>query len=267
MNDNPFRFGQRPAGFRILASDTIVAFVAIAVALFIWYWAQDDKIYQTLAFMPLVILGHFFLFCNVFRVSRKLELIWGIIFILASFADQDWLYAGHRHPGAMKIWLSTIIMLSPITVAILIWAIFTEDYHGIGYRLLPWGRKIIVQNSEEICVTKSLTIGSEMINKILDYELAHDNFIHRVDESWRWAIVMAYPLRILKSQHKDDIDQSVEYWECRDGHYEIQSGYTCEVTKESIVGPLTDDNIIFQYDMSPVKYEYKRVTNKSEHET
>jgi len=64
MNDNPFRFGQRPAGFRILVSDTIVASVAIAIALLIWYWAQGDENYQTLAFMPLVVLGHFFGFCD-----------------------------------------------------------------------------------------------------------------------------------------------------------------------------------------------------------
>jgi len=162
MNDNPFRFGQRPAGFRILASDTIVSSIVIVVALFIWYWAQGDKNYQTLALMPLVVLGHFFLFCNVFRISRKLELVWGIIFILVSFVDQDWLYAGHRHPGAMKILLSIVIMVSPITVAILIWAIFTEDYHGIGYRLLPWGRNIIARNDEKICVTKPLTVDSGM---------------------------------------------------------------------------------------------------------
>lgn len=139
MNGNPFRLGQRPAGFRIFFSDMSVAFCVMVVAWFIWYWAQGDKLYQLLALLPLVILGHFFLFCNVFRISRKLELVWGIVFIIVALAHLDF---DRRSPAAWLFWLSMTTIQSPITVAVLIWAIFTEDYHGIGYRLIPWGRKI-----------------------------------------------------------------------------------------------------------------------------
>jgi glycerol-3-phosphate acyltransferase PlsY len=145
MTENPFRFGQRPAGFRILVSDIFVTLFAIATAGGIWYWAQGDKIIQTFALMPLVILVHFFLFCNIFRISRKLELIWGIIFVVVVFANMEF---DRRSPNPLKFWLNTVLVLSPVTVANMVWAIFTKDYHGIGYRLLPWGRIIKIYEDE-----------------------------------------------------------------------------------------------------------------------
>ena len=80
MVDNPFRLGQRPAGFRLFVSDFAVTFVAIVATLVLWNWAKCDNIYQMFVLLPLVLWGHFFLFCNVFRVSRHWELIWGTIF-------------------------------------------------------------------------------------------------------------------------------------------------------------------------------------------
>ena len=142
MNDNRFHIGQRLAGFRILVSDIVVAFCVAVATLLLWYWAQGDEIYQTLALMPLVVLGHFFLFCNVFRISRSLEIIWGIVFALVFYGMPDWYTTGHHFVGPWNFWYQCLLFISPVTIVLIVVVIFSKDYHGIGYHRVPWGRKI-----------------------------------------------------------------------------------------------------------------------------
>jgi hypothetical protein len=41
--------------------------------------------------LPVMVVGHFFLFCNVFKVPRRLELVWaGVLLVVTGF----WLWAG-----------------------------------------------------------------------------------------------------------------------------------------------------------------------------
>ena len=150
MNNNSFRLGQRPAGFRILVSDLIVAIFAIVTTWFLWHCFEGDEMYQTLVLMPLVILGHFFLFCNVFRVPRVLELAWGVIFILVVFTHLVLSYASGRVPKPSDFWWPTIVFQSPATATVITWPIFfSKDYHGIGYKLHPCGRKINKHEEEQ----------------------------------------------------------------------------------------------------------------------
>ena len=76
--------------------------------------------------IPLVV-GHFFLFCNVFRIHRTKELIWAAICLLnvGTWAITD------------EVWWPGILMIQmPITV-ILIWTeIQLPRYHGIFARRL-----------------------------------------------------------------------------------------------------------------------------------
>lgn len=75
-------------------------------------------------FVPFVVI-HFFLFCNVFRIRRKAELIWGGLFLLNCVA---WLAAGR-------------ILLFPLfgtqllpTVIIIAIELRAPCYHGIFAR-------------------------------------------------------------------------------------------------------------------------------------
>lgn len=70
-------------------------------------------------------LGHFFLFCNVFRVRRQPELIWSAVFLLNAGA---WYASGHFS------WLGLSAIQLPLT-AFLLWRETTKPwYHGIACR-------------------------------------------------------------------------------------------------------------------------------------
>lgn len=103
-------------GFRFSSTDAL----AIAVCGLATVWGHGE-IGNTAWIFPFV-LGHFFLFCNVFRVPRKPELIWAGCFITIAtvclVADVSLLHA---------IW-----MVLPITAAVLIYAVRLPTYHGIG---------------------------------------------------------------------------------------------------------------------------------------
>jgi len=72
-----------------------------------------------------VVLGHFFLFCNVFRIHRKKELLWAAFFILnAAF----WLDEGKFD------WSGVLLMQTPLTIVLIGWEMHGPWYHGIGAR-------------------------------------------------------------------------------------------------------------------------------------
>lgn len=69
-----------------------------------------------------IVVLHFFLFCNVFRISRRSELIWAAAFIILCTAT---IWTGV--PG----WIAAFI-LSIVLAGILIWReTRRESYHGI----------------------------------------------------------------------------------------------------------------------------------------
>jgi hypothetical protein len=103
-------------GFRFSATDALAIIVCAAATL----WTQNQI--GSIAWIFPFVLGHFFLFCNVFRVPRKPELFWASGFILFSTcclaADVSVLHA---------MWL-----VLPLTFGVLIYSIHLPGYHGIG---------------------------------------------------------------------------------------------------------------------------------------
>ena len=77
---------------------------------------------------------------------------------------------------------------------------------------------------------------------IYDLELSLGNSLDRVEEPAGDRCPLAVIFK--NSMHKDRIKSalsllpSVKWWECRDPHYPIQGGYTCEGTHHAIAGPL-----------------------------
>lgn len=57
-------------GFRLSQRDVLVITVCILAT--VWLW---DRVGE-LSLLMLGVLGHFFLFCNVFRVRTRYELVW-----------------------------------------------------------------------------------------------------------------------------------------------------------------------------------------------
>jgi len=69
-----------------------------------------------------IVAVHFFLFCNVFRVIRRRELIWVTLFLLnLGF----WLLLGRLD------WFSVLACQLPVSVGVIAWELKTPRYHGI----------------------------------------------------------------------------------------------------------------------------------------
>ena len=88
----------------------------------------------TLSLLLPVVLGHFFLFCNVFRIRRTPELIWGGVFLL----NMGW-HLSH----ADFSWWPVLLIQTPVTVALIGYEMRTTHYHGIlAHRINPqrWGK-------------------------------------------------------------------------------------------------------------------------------
>lgn len=107
-----------PPGFRFSASDGLVLSLAVAVVV-VFRGALG-----ALAWMPVVVLGHFFLFCNVFRVRRSYELLWSAAFVVNLSA---WWSAGSF------AWGPVVLVQMPVTLACILLEIFSPRYHGVGW--------------------------------------------------------------------------------------------------------------------------------------
>ena len=95
-----------------------IGVLALAAVCTYFGWRQVGEFILPLPFVVL----HFFLFCNVFRVRRKPELIWSAIFLL--------LWVGSmvlNHFNLYRICASQII----VTIAVIFSEVKNPDYHGI----------------------------------------------------------------------------------------------------------------------------------------
>lgn len=96
-----------------------------------------------LAFLVGFTVGHFFLFCNVFRMPRWLELIWSGVFVALCAATFQ---LGRPH------WWETAAISSVVTVVVIGIAMRQPSYHGIGWQVLNpqlptwWERKPAAEN-------------------------------------------------------------------------------------------------------------------------
>ena len=106
-------------GFRLSQLDIAILLVGIVGVVL----AGSVALYA--GFVIAFVVGHFFLFCNVFRVSRLPELTWAIIFIGLSTAT---ILVGQ--PG----WLVTALCSLIVTIGIIFREIRKPSYHGVFWR-------------------------------------------------------------------------------------------------------------------------------------
>jgi len=126
-------------GFRFSAIDAL-----ILVAGALGAWIVSFRI-GWLGFVIAFTVGHFFLFCNVFRIARFLELIWAAIFL---FLTRFTVVSGR--PG----WTVTTLVSLGVTVLVVRAELRRPSYHGVGWRRfnpnLPqwWDVAVESQNEE-----------------------------------------------------------------------------------------------------------------------
>ncbi len=106
----------RTWGFRFSPTDAValVAFGATVVIL--------RRYGSGLSWIVAITAGHFFLFCNVFRVVRRRELIWAALFVLnVGF----WLLLGRLD------WFNVLACQLPVSTGVIGWELKATGYHGI----------------------------------------------------------------------------------------------------------------------------------------
>jgi hypothetical protein len=116
MHDSQFQ-----PGFRLSAIDIVVLCLGTIATIALWqrtWW---------IGFVIAFVTAHFFLFCNVFRISRPLELCWAGVFCLlaGSTIAADW-------PG----WPVAIAGSLVGTLTVLVLGIRAPDYHGVLWQRL-----------------------------------------------------------------------------------------------------------------------------------
>src|SRR5215471_16522831 len=106
----------RSWGFRFSATDAVVIGVCAAAAFAL------QRLANPLWWLLLVVAGHFFLFCNIFRVRRSFELFWAACFLVNCAL---WLLLGRL--GAFPV-LATQL---PLTALVIFMEVRSDRYHGI----------------------------------------------------------------------------------------------------------------------------------------
>jgi len=111
---------KKEAGFRI----NFVDMLFITLLIFASYYLHTELGNQeNLYLLPLYVGFTFFLFCNVFRLRTKEELIWTLFFLVSSFMSFSFFH---------ESWVLLTFFLSSLLQVVLIGlAISSDGYRGI----------------------------------------------------------------------------------------------------------------------------------------
>ncbi len=105
-------------GFRFSVFDALILATGALGARLAWSRAG------WLAFVIAFVVGHFFLFCNVFRIARDLELIWAAVFIvLTRFTVTT----------GQPSWTTTAALSLAATTVLVCIELRKPSYHGAGW--------------------------------------------------------------------------------------------------------------------------------------
>jgi hypothetical protein len=106
-------------GFRLSLRDVIVILIGIAAASYLF------SIEPWWSFVVVFVVAHFFLFCNVVRMARPLELIWAATFLALASATLL-----TEAPG----WPVTTAGSLAVTVLVVVLQMHKPSYHGLGWQ-------------------------------------------------------------------------------------------------------------------------------------
>jgi len=108
-------------GFRI--SELDVAFIIAAVLLSILLARSSEQ----LSLAVLFAVSHFFLFCNILRAKRALELLWAATFVGLWSASYVW---------GVPTWPQTYAIALVATVVVAVVQVLLPSYHGAFWSTL-----------------------------------------------------------------------------------------------------------------------------------
>jgi hypothetical protein len=105
-------------GFRFSGFDALILAVGGFGA-----WQAGAR-HGSAGFVIAFAVGHFFLFCNVFRISRRLELLWAGFFLILA---RSTIVSGH------PTWTTTALVLLAATGVVITIELRKPSYHGIAW--------------------------------------------------------------------------------------------------------------------------------------
>lgn len=111
-------------GFRLSVRDVVVIVIGIAAAAYLF------RIEPWWSFIVVFVVAHFFLFCNVVRMARPLELIWAATFLALASATLL-----TEMPG----WPVTASISLAVTVVVVALQLRKPSYHGLGWQRINPG--------------------------------------------------------------------------------------------------------------------------------
>jgi hypothetical protein len=111
-------------GFRLSKIDILAIICGVVVA------AASFSYSSVITFLVLFVVGHFFLFCNIIRMSRPSELIWSGIFLALSSAS---LLKG------LPSWSVTVLISALLTVLLVVIETKKSSYHGVAWQKINPG--------------------------------------------------------------------------------------------------------------------------------
>ena len=106
-------------GFRL--SELDVGFLILGVCTAVLLARLDER----LGIAVLFVLAHFFLFCNVLRMSRPLELVWAGLFVLLAVSTFYF---------DLPSWNYTIAVMLVVTLMLALVQLLQPSYHGVFWR-------------------------------------------------------------------------------------------------------------------------------------
>ena len=106
-------------GFRL--SELDIGFLILGVCAAVLLARLDERLGMAILF----VLAHFFLFCNVLRMSRPLELVWAAIFVLL---------AGSTFYFDLPPWNYTMTVMLVVTLMLAFVQMLQPSYHGVFWR-------------------------------------------------------------------------------------------------------------------------------------
>ena len=106
----------RTWGFRFSPTD------AVALLLFGAAVAVLHRFGSSLSWLVAIVAIHFFMFCDIFRVVRRRELIWAAAFVVnVGF----WIVLGRLD------WTNVLACQLPISTGVIAWELKVARYHGV----------------------------------------------------------------------------------------------------------------------------------------
>ncbi|MFT4541047.1 MAG: hypothetical protein ACI841_003687 [Planctomycetota bacterium] len=107
---------KRTVGFRFSKTDAV--FLSLCA---LFAWGMRPWLFE-FSWLALVAAGHFFLFCNIFRLRRKFELWWSAYFLVN--------FLTHVYADAFG-WPRVLMVQAPATLLAIGLEMRSARYHGV----------------------------------------------------------------------------------------------------------------------------------------